>query len=131
MLVLGVNGFVDWRDAVPDNIDKKIEEVKEKGSIVGIAHPYQLGSPMCTGGRWEFNIKNWRNVDYMEIWHRSFSFDNYENDNALKLWTNLTRGTILPQHTAGIGTETKTADTTVAHILILTAKLTKKMQYAQ
>lgn len=89
MLVLGVNGFVDWRDAVPDNIDKKIEEVKEKGSIVGIAHPYQLGSPMCTGGRWEFNIKNWRNVDYMEIWHRSFSFDNYENDNALKLWTNL------------------------------------------
>lgn len=89
MLVLGANGFVDWRDAVPDNIDEKIKEVKSKGGLVGIAHPYQLGSPMCTGGRWEFNVKDWRNVDYMEIWHQSFDFDNYENDKAMALWTSL------------------------------------------
>lgn len=89
MLVLGANGFVDWRDAVPDNIDKKIVEVKGNGGIVGIAHPYQLGSPMCTGGRWEFDVKDWRNVDYMEIWHQSFSFDNYENEKAMALWTSL------------------------------------------
>jgi hypothetical protein len=89
MLVLGAKNFVDWRDAVPDNIDEKIEQVKAQGGLVGIAHPYQLGSPMCTGGRWQFNIRNWRNVDYIEIWHQSFSPDNYENDKALELWTSL------------------------------------------
>lgn len=89
MLVLGCKGFVDWRDAVPDNIDDKIKQVKAQGGLVGIAHPFQLGSPMCTGGRWEFNIKDWRNVDYMEIWHEEFSFSNYENDKATALWTSL------------------------------------------
>ncbi len=89
MLVLGANKFVDWRDAAPDNIDEKIKQVKACGGIVGIAHPFQLGSPMCTGGRWEFNIKDWRNVDYIEIWHEAFSFENYENDKALSFWTSL------------------------------------------
>ena len=67
MLVLGANDFVDWRDAQPDNIDEKIKQVKAVGGIVGIAHPYQLGSPLCTGGRWEFNVRDWRNVDYIEV----------------------------------------------------------------
>lgn len=89
MLVLGADKFVDWRDAVPDNIDEKISRVKEAGGVVGVAHPFQLGSPMCTGGRWEFNVKNWRQVDYMEIWHQEFSFSNYENDKAMQLWTSL------------------------------------------
>jgi hypothetical protein len=89
MLVLGANEFVDWRDANVDNIDEKISQVKACGGLVGIAHPYQIGSPICTGGRWEFNVKNWRNVDYMEIWHESFSGDNFENEKALELWTEL------------------------------------------
>ena len=89
MLVLGAKSFVDWRDANPDNIDDKINQIKEAGGIVGVAHPFQLGSPMCTGGRWEFNVRNWRNVDYIEVWHNAFSFDNYENDRALAFWTEL------------------------------------------
>ncbi|MCM1286299.1 MAG: CehA/McbA family metallohydrolase [Acetobacter sp.] len=89
MLVLGAKSFVDWRDAVPDNIDDKIKAVKEVGGIVGIAHPYQMGSPVCTGGRWEFNIKNWHNVDYMEIWHENMSGLSSENEKSLKLWTDL------------------------------------------
>ena len=52
MLVLGAKSFVDWRDAVPNNIDEKISAVKAAGGIVGVAHPYQCGSPICTGGRW-------------------------------------------------------------------------------
>lgn len=89
MLVLGARDFVDWRDAVADNIDRKIAQVKLSGGLVGIAHPFQLGSPMCTGGRWEFNVRDWRQVDYMEIWHDAFSFSNYENDRATELWTSL------------------------------------------
>lgn len=88
MLVLGAEKFVDWRGAVPDNIDEKITEVKNTGGVVGIAHPFQLGSPFCTGGRWEFNVNKWNNVDYIEIWHESFP--NYsENEPAYKMWTDL------------------------------------------
>ena len=89
MLVLGAKSFVDWRDAVPDNIDSKISEVKKNGGLVGIAHPFQLGSPMCTGGRWEFNVSDWSQVDYIEIWHMAFSPDNIENKLATEFWTDL------------------------------------------
>lgn len=88
MLVIGTNEFIDWRDAVPDNIDDKISEVKNAGGTVGIAHPFQLGSPFCTGGRWEFNVNNWENVDYIEIWHESFPNPS-ENDRAYEMWTDL------------------------------------------
>ena len=89
MLVLGAKQFVDWRDAVPNNIDEKIKEVKAAGGIVGIAHPFQMGSPICTGGRWEFNVKNWNNVDYMEIWHEDLTRITSENTKSLELWTSL------------------------------------------
>ena len=89
MLVLGAKSFVDWRDAVPDNIDEKISAVKAAGGTVGVAHPYQCGSPICTGGRWEFKVKKWENVDYIEIWHEGFSEGNTENDRATAMWTRL------------------------------------------
>lgn len=89
MLVLGAKDFVDWRDAKPDNIDKKINEARSAGGIVGIAHPFQIGSPVCTGGRWEFNVKNWKNVDYMEIWHEDLFGCRGENIKSPELWTSL------------------------------------------
>ncbi|MDD6727906.1 MAG: CehA/McbA family metallohydrolase [Eubacteriales bacterium] len=89
MLVLGAKEFVDWRDAVPDNIDEKIKAVKAAGGVVGIAHPYQMGSPVCTGGRWEFNVRDWRAVDYIEVWHDNFKNLKKENEKALQMWTSL------------------------------------------
>lgn len=89
MLVLGAKSFVDWRDAVPNNIDEKISAVKAVGGIVGVAHPYQCGSPICTGGRWEFNVEKWEHVDYIEIWHEAFHDGNTENDRATAMWTSL------------------------------------------
>lgn len=89
MLVLGAKKFVDWRDAVPDNIDTKTQSVKESGGVIGIAHPKQFGSPMCTGGRWEFNVNKWESIDYVEIWHDSFGSQNYENAPAVIFWNSL------------------------------------------
>ena len=89
ILVLGAEKFVDWRDATPDNIDNKLAEVKKAGGVIGIAHPFQLGSPFCTGGRYEFDIKDYGNVDYIEIFHEGFSKDNSENEKALSFWSEL------------------------------------------
>lgn len=87
MLVLGSEKYIDWRTAVPDNIDEKTEALKKANAVIGVAHPFQLGSPMCTGGRWEFNVKKWENINYIEIWHENFTPESYENSAALKFWT--------------------------------------------
>lgn len=89
MLALGTSSYVDWRDAAPDNIDEKMAEVHEKGGIVGIAHPFQLGTPICTGGHWDYNIRDFSLVDYMEIWSEGNPFMNTPNKRAYDFWTSL------------------------------------------
>ena len=63
--------------------------MRKSEGVIGIAHPFQLGSPFCTGGRYEFDIKNYENVDYIEVFHEGFSSDNGENEKALKFWSSL------------------------------------------
>ena len=93
MLVLGAEGFVEWRDAVPGNIDEKMKEVHAAGGLVGMAHPFQLGTPICTGGRWDFQIKDYSLVNYMEIWSEGEPLMNSPNLRARKLWhENLSEG---------------------------------------
>ncbi len=86
MLVLGAESFVDWRDATPHNIDEKMKEVHKAGGLVGIAHPFQLGTPICTGGRWDFHIKDFSLVNYMEIWSEGEPLMNSPNLRARALW---------------------------------------------
>ena len=119
LLVLGANDFVDWRDANADNIDEKIKQIKAVGGLVGVAHPFQLGSPLCTGGHWDFNVRNWQNVDYIEVWHKNLYSNKKENEKALELWTSLLiRDTKFLQLTAGIGTGRKIPATMDVHILM-------------
>lgn len=89
MLVIDCDSFVDWRDAVPDNIDEKIAQIKEQNGIVGIAHPFQLGTPVCTGGHWDFRVNKWENVSYMEIFSEGSPFINTLNLKARSLWHSL------------------------------------------
>lgn len=87
MLVLGAKEYVDWRDATPDNIDEKMQAVHAAGGLVGVAHPFDLGSPMCTGCYWDFNVRDWHNVDYVEVWHGEFPPMQWKVGRAMKMWT--------------------------------------------
>lgn len=89
MLVLDCDEWVDWRDAVPDNIDEKMRLVHKGKGLVGMAHPYQLGTPVCTGGHWDYNIRDFSLVNYMEIWSEGCPYMNPANEKAKKLWLNL------------------------------------------
>ena len=89
MLVLGADRFVEWRDAVPENIDEKMKQVHAAGGLVGIAHPYQLGTPICTGGRWDFKVKDFSLVNYMEIWSEGEPLMNSPNLRARAWWHQL------------------------------------------
>ena len=89
MLVLDTKSYVDWRDATPDNIDSKTSAVKEQGGLVGIAHPFQIGTPICTGGHWDFKVQKWENVNYMEIFAEGEPYLNDANSKARKKWHSL------------------------------------------
>lgn len=89
MLVLDTKEYVDWRDAMPDNIDEKIAAVKAQGGLVGIAHPFQIGTPICTGGHWDFKVQNWEKVNYMEIFAEGEPYLNVANGKSRKKWHSL------------------------------------------
>lgn len=89
MLVLLADDFVDWRYARPDTIDEAIRQVKAVNGIVGIAHPFEVGSPLCTGCHWDFQVKDWENVDYIEIWSKEEPTKLFDNERAFGMWTGL------------------------------------------
>jgi hypothetical protein len=89
MVVLGAKKYVDWRTAGPADINKSIAEIHEAGGLAGIAHPYEFGSPICTGGNWQFEISDWNDIDYLEVWSEVFPSINQKNKRAFALWTDL------------------------------------------
>lgn len=62
------------------NIDETISAVKAYGGVAGV---------FLSDGDGEQAVRNWRNVDFLEIWHGAFSFYNTYNDKAFALWNSL------------------------------------------
>ncbi len=89
LVVLGTKKFVDWRDAVPDNIDEKLREIRDAGGVAGVAHAYSIGSPICTGCKWDYHVRDWNLVGYIEIWSDLMPPIQCGNRRALSLWTGL------------------------------------------
>ncbi|MCZ8511872.1 CehA/McbA family metallohydrolase [Paenibacillus filicis] len=87
MVTIGVKTFVDWRPAGPGDIDAGIERVHAQGGLAGLAHPFRIGSPICTGCFWEFQIKDWNAPDYIEVWSGTFPPIKSDNHRAYRLWT--------------------------------------------
>ena len=86
MVVLGAKKYVDWRDAVPSNIDEKMKAVREADGIIGVAHPFRLGAPMCCGCHWNFLVRDWSLPHYMEIWSGDSPTLRQETVLALEFW---------------------------------------------
>lgn len=89
ILALGTDGYIDWKNAKLNNIDLILKKVRDKNGLTGIAHPFQLGTPICTGGRWEYNVKDYNLVNYMEIWSEGNPFMNTANNRAYDMWFSL------------------------------------------
>lgn len=89
LLVLNASGFVDWRDAGLDNIDMCIERLGQTGAVAGIAHPFCVGDPFCTGCHWDFPVRDWHGVRFMEVWSKTFPCTQSINRLAFDLWTEL------------------------------------------
>lgn len=89
MIVLGLDEYEDWREFTPENINEKIKDIRSKGGIVGLAHPFDIGSPICTGGHWEFKISDWNYINYLEAWSSVFPPTKDFNKRCFEFWTGL------------------------------------------
>ncbi|MBE0339875.1 PHP domain-containing protein [Paenibacillus sp. 28ISP30-2] len=89
MLTLGVERFIDWRVLGPDDIHEGIGQVHEQGGIAGLAHPFRIGSPICTGCFWEYTIQDWHEVDYIEVWSTLMPSIKRDSQRAFAMWTDL------------------------------------------
>lgn len=88
MVTLGVKDYIDWRPVGPEDIHAGLARVHEQGGIAGMAHPFRVGSPMCTGCFWEFEVDDWNDQDYIEVWSTTFAPVKNNNARAYRLWTN-------------------------------------------
>ncbi|HVJ48479.1 CehA/McbA family metallohydrolase [Desulfitobacterium sp.] len=89
VLLLGVDQFVDWRDLSPVDLQKRTAEIHDQGGLIGVAHPFRVGSPMCTGCFWHYQVQDWSEIDYIEVWSGVFPPIQKSNQRAFQFWTDL------------------------------------------
>lgn len=89
MVVLGADEYIDWRFARPETIDEYTRAIKNVRGVIGIAHPFEFGSPLCTGCYWDFKVQNWESIDYIEVWSNPFPHRKLKNQLAFDWWTGL------------------------------------------
>ncbi len=89
MLVLGAESSIDWRDAMPDTLDHYLKEIRAVNGVTGIAHPFEIGSPLCTGCHWDFAVHDWNLIDYIEVWSKAAPTTQFDNIQAFDMWTRL------------------------------------------
>lgn len=89
MLILGCNDVGDWATANIHNMDECIAKIKSKeNAVIGTAHPFSIGNPICPGCHWEYVINDWNNIDFIEICNSSNPQDVYWNEEAYEFWVN-------------------------------------------
>ncbi len=89
LLVIGARKVVDWRKATIETIDSSLEEIKAAGGLTGIAHPFSIGSPICTGCHWDFHVQDYSLIDFIEVWNRLNPDEDFRSQQAYEMWVDL------------------------------------------
>ncbi|MFZ7946232.1 CehA/McbA family metallohydrolase [Neobacillus sp. 19] len=80
---------MDWTLIDRVNINEKLAEMKEQGLLIGIAHPFDVGSPYCTGCRWQYALESLEWIDFIEVWNSEDPHESLSNADAIAKWTQL------------------------------------------
>lgn len=89
LLAWGTTSYVEWRSLTRANVDSAIAAIADAGGLAGVAHPFNPGSPFCTGCFWDFDGPDWSHVDFLEVWSEADPWRRPKNRLALRLWDDL------------------------------------------
>lgn len=86
-VALGIESYIDWRTNSPeDDLSEKIKQIHIQGGLFSIAHPFNLGRPICMGCEWEYSQLPWDEVDLIEIWVRNWTDNVIQNTLTRRYW---------------------------------------------
>lgn len=80
---------IDWTSIDRFNINAKLKEMKEQNLLIGIAHPFDVGSPYCTGCRWQYVLESLEYIDFIEVWNSEDPHYSLSSADAIGKWTQL------------------------------------------
>ena len=69
-LVLGLEGWLDWRVKDGDTMSGIAVAAQDRGGLYVIAHPSSVGHPFATGSHWEYSDVFPGPARHIEVWNR-------------------------------------------------------------
>lgn len=66
--VLGGDFGIDWRTVNPNTVAQKSNYIVQQGGCTGIAHPFRIGYPICTGGSDDWGLDDYGCFTHYEVW---------------------------------------------------------------
>ena len=88
ILCLNLAKYVPWNSIDQHRPELLFEAAREKGALVGIAHPFSYGDPFARGCRFEMTISDYSKVDFIEIFNNTESLHEV-NERGTNLWMSL------------------------------------------
>ena len=88
ILCLNLAKYVPWNSIDQHRPERLFEAAREKGALVGIAHPFSYGDPFARGCRFEMTISDYSKVDFIEIFNNPEPLHEV-NERGTNLWMSL------------------------------------------
>lgn len=88
ILCLNLAKYVPWNSIDQHRPELLFEAAREKGALVGIAHPFSYVDPFARGCRFEMTISDYSKVDFIEIFNNPESLHEV-NERGTNLWMSL------------------------------------------
>lgn len=88
ILCLNLAKYVPWNSIDQHRPELLFEAAREKGALVGIAHPFSYGDPFARGCRFEMTVSDYSKVNFIEIFNNPESLHEV-NERGTNLWMSL------------------------------------------
>ncbi|MDW2799127.1 CehA/McbA family metallohydrolase [Clostridium boliviensis] len=88
ILCLNLKEYLSWESIDLHRPELLFHRLKEKGALVGIAHPYSYGHPFARGCRFDMTITDFTSFDFLEIFNNPEPLHQV-NEPALLWWEDL------------------------------------------
>lgn len=88
ILCLNLAKYVPWNSIDQHRPELLFEAAREKGALVGIAHPFSYGDPFARGCRFEMTVSDYSKVDFIEIFNNPEPLHEV-NEHGTNLWMSL------------------------------------------
>jgi hypothetical protein len=69
ILCLNLKEYVSWENINLHKPELLFQAAREKGALVGVAHPFSYGNPFARGCRFDMEITDYTSFDYIEIFN--------------------------------------------------------------